>query len=104
MTPRSRSPAIPVVARATTLFEYLQSSLAYLFPPVVAVFLLGMFWKRCSGTGALAGLAIGHAVSLTVFGLQRTTDLFDIHFAYDILCAMSENCFSALVPDEDIYF
>ncbi len=72
---------VPIVARATTLFEYLQSSLAYLFPPVVAVFLLGLFWKRTSGTGALIGLVAGHLFSLGWFLLQRFTDIVPpIHF------------------------
>ncbi len=72
---------VPVVARATTLFEYLQSSLAYLFPPVVAVFILGLFWKRASGTGALVGMIVGHAVSIGTFVLQRSIPGFpQVHF------------------------
>ncbi len=71
---------VPVVARAATLFEYLQSSLAYLFPPVVGVFLVGLFWRRINGTGALAGLVVGHVASLTVFVLSQTTDWIDMHF------------------------
>lgn len=72
---------VPVVARASTLFEYLQSSLAYLFPPVVAVFLLGLFWKRANGTGALIGMIIGHGVAIATFLLDRFTDwLPSVHF------------------------
>jgi SSS family solute:Na+ symporter len=72
---------VPIVARASTLFEYLQSSLAYLFPPVVAVFLLGLFWKRTTGTAALAGMVAGHVISIGWFILQRITErLPPIHF------------------------
>ena len=72
---------VPVVAQSLTLFEYLQSALSYLFPPVVAVFVLGMFWRRASSAGAFAGLVSGHLLSLTVFVLQNTTNLIpEIHF------------------------
>jgi SSS family solute:Na+ symporter len=72
---------VPIVARATTLFEYLQSSLAYLFPPVVAVFVLGFFWRRATSAGALTGLLVGHGLSLAWFLTQRFTDwLPKIHF------------------------
>jgi len=65
---------VPVVSSFSTLFQYLQSALAYLFPPVVAVFLLGMFYKRATSTGALVGMIGGHVVSLTVFLLENFTE------------------------------
>lgn len=71
---------VPVVARATTLFEYLQSSLAYLFPPVVGVFLLGLFWRKTSGRAALTGLLLGHAVALGTFVTAQVTDWVTLHF------------------------
>ena len=71
---------VPVVARATTLFEYLQSSLAYLFPPVVGVFLLGLFWSRTTGPGALAGLLVGHIVALATFITTQVTGQSTLHF------------------------
>ena len=58
------------------------SKLVGLFVPSrVAVFLLGLFWKRTSGTGALIGLVAGHLFSLGWFVLQRFTDILPpIHF------------------------
>ena len=41
------------------LYVYLQSVQAYISPPIAAVFLLGVFWKRVNGAGALASLATG---------------------------------------------
>ncbi|MFQ5737934.1 MAG: sodium:solute symporter [Acidobacteriota bacterium] len=70
----------PVVARASTLFEYLQSALAYLVPQVVAIFFLGLFWKRATGTGALVGLLTGHALAVVVLILQRFSWFPQIHF------------------------
>ncbi|MCB0341771.1 MAG: sodium/solute symporter [Pseudobdellovibrionaceae bacterium] len=57
----------PMVARFETLFEYLQSSLAYLFPPVVAVFVMGLFWSRTSSRAALTGMVLTHGVAVAVF-------------------------------------
>ena len=44
------------------LYLYLQSVQAYIAPPIAAVFLLGILWKRLNGYGALASLLVGFAV------------------------------------------
>lgn len=72
---------VPVVASSESLFEYLQSSLAYLFPPVVAIVLLGLFWSRANGNGALAGLIGGHFVALTTFLLVQV-EIVQMHFLH----------------------
>lgn len=41
------------------LFIYLQSVQAYISPPIAAVFLLGVLWKRINGAGAFAALLTG---------------------------------------------
>ena len=46
------------------LFSYIQQVFSYAVPPVVAIFLLGMFWRRMNGAGALATLVFGHALGL----------------------------------------
>jgi SSS family solute:Na+ symporter len=72
---------VPVVASAETLFHYLQSALAFLFPPVVAVFILGFFVKRITARGAFGAMLGGHVVSLSVFIFQINEWYFrDIHF------------------------
>src|SRR3546814_9706107 len=40
----------PMLAGFPSLFEYFQSSLSYIVPPVVVAYLLGLFWSR--GTAA----------------------------------------------------
>ncbi len=70
----------PVVASFGTLFGYLQSALAYLVPPVAAVFIFGLFWKRANARGALAGLVAGHVLSLFVLVLQIRGVDTGIHF------------------------
>jgi SSS family solute:Na+ symporter len=41
------------------LYVYLQSVQAYISPPIAAVFLLGIMWKRVNSAGAIASLASG---------------------------------------------
>ncbi|HEU0228770.1 MAG TPA: sodium:solute symporter [Arachidicoccus soli] len=41
------------------MYVYLQSVQAYLSPPIAAIFLFGIFWRRVNGKGALASLLTG---------------------------------------------
>lgn len=53
----------PQIINFPNLWTYLQAMLAYLSPPVVACFLLGVFWPRASRGSAFAGLLTGHAAA-----------------------------------------
>jgi len=46
------------------LYHYLQSVQAYIAPPITAVFLLGIFWKRINTQGALTALVGGLILGL----------------------------------------
>jgi SSS family solute:Na+ symporter len=46
------------------LYQYLQSVQGYLAPPITAVFLLGMFWTRLNGRGAVWALAGGFILGM----------------------------------------
>lgn len=48
------------------LYQYLQSVQAYISPPIAAVFLIGIFWRRVNARGAMASLLVGF-----VFGAAR---------------------------------
>ena len=72
----------PVITRFPTLWEYLQSVLAYQSPPFVAVVLLGIFTTRMNGHGALAGLIGGHLMSLMLFLSIIVFGVIDLHFLY----------------------
>jgi SSS family solute:Na+ symporter len=49
------------------IYVYLQSVQAYISPPIAAVFLLGILWKRANGTGAFAALVAGFALGALRF-------------------------------------
>jgi SSS family solute:Na+ symporter len=46
------------------LYHYLQSVQSYLAPPITAVFLLGVFWKRINARGANAALFGGFIIGM----------------------------------------
>ncbi len=60
------------------LFNYIQQVFSYAVPPIAAVFLLGMFWKRMTGTAAIATLVVGHAVGATILGWVIWTQVHEM--------------------------
>lgn len=62
---------IPMMGRISNkLWIYLQSVQAYVSPPIAAVFLLGIAWKRINAQGALASLLTGFVLGATRFILE----------------------------------
>ena len=60
---------IPILKSLSgSLYEYLQNVQAFIAPPIAAVFLMGIFWKRINGSGALTALITGF-----VFGMTKLT-------------------------------
>jgi len=50
---------------SASLYQYLQNVQAYIAPPITAVFLLGIFWRRINGAGALSALVAGFLVGMS---------------------------------------
>ncbi len=46
------------------------SLICYIAPPITAVFILGVFWKRASSSGAMATLIVGSLLGFVVFLLE----------------------------------
>jgi SSS family solute:Na+ symporter len=72
----------PQISRFPTLWQYLQSILSYLTPPVVAVFLLGLFWRRANSAGALAGLIVGVPLGVLGWIAVELWALFELQYLY----------------------
>jgi SSS family solute:Na+ symporter len=49
---------------SSQLYVYLQSVQAYISPPIAAVFLLGVAWKRVNAKGAMASLGTGFVLGV----------------------------------------
>ncbi len=62
-------PVMPLVSGGG-LYKYLQSVQGYLAPPITAVFLLGLFWKRTNAYGAVWGLAAGFVLGMVKLTIQ----------------------------------
>lgn len=62
---------IPFMGRISSqLYVYLQSVQAYISPPIAVVFLLGIFWKRINGQGAIVSLIVGFFIGALRFVLE----------------------------------
>jgi len=81
----------PVILGFDTLWSYLQTTLAYVAPPALALFILGVFWQRATATGAISGMVAGHLTALAFLILgpvwqAQTGDyaapIFGISFLY----------------------
>lgn len=57
----------PMIDRFAGLFAYLQQGFAYVTPPLVAVFLLGVFNRKLGATAAFRACLTGHAISVAWF-------------------------------------
>jgi len=72
----------PEIDKYPTLWDYLQNALSYIAPPIVALFTLGVFWRRGNAQGAVAALIVGvlAAAFFLVFGAADWMP--KIHFLY----------------------
>ncbi|MFA5688136.1 MAG: sodium:solute symporter [Kiritimatiellales bacterium] len=74
---------VPMIARYSSLVTYYQEMLSMVAPPIVAVFLIGVFWKRANAAGAFAGLMGGMILGLIAicFKISGCGSVFgNIHF------------------------
>ena len=54
----------PNIEKFPSLWQYLQTVLGYIAPPIVACLLMGLFWKRANAQGAFAALIVGFGAGL----------------------------------------
>jgi len=52
------------------IYQYLQSVQAYVAPPIAAVFVIGLLWRRATSTGAMAALVTGFGAGLARLVLE----------------------------------
>ncbi|NNF15905.1 MAG: sodium/solute symporter [Gammaproteobacteria bacterium] len=96
------------------LFTYLQSVQAYISPPIAAVFLIGVLWKRVNSSGAIAALVVGLVLGIgrlvlemnqdVLTGmLQRIVNINFLHFATLLfaICAVVLIIVSLMNPQHD---
>ena len=62
--------ASPLFGHYTTIFEGINKLISYVAPPITAVFLLGVFWRRASGKSAFITLVAGMGLGAVIFVLD----------------------------------
>ena len=63
------------------LYQYIQAVQSFLAPPIVAVFVTGLLWKRMNARGAVWGLSLGFVLgmaklTLNAYGVETIPDFY----------------------------
>lgn len=61
------------------LFNYIQQVFSYAVPPMVAIFLLGIFWRRMTSPAALVTMIFGHALGALLLWLRSWMGAAGVH-------------------------
>jgi SSS family solute:Na+ symporter len=93
----------PQIENFGSLFKYLQRILSYAVPPVVVMFLAGMFWRRANATGAIATIVTGLIAGGILFALNEILGVISVHFLYIapllfVICIVAMVAASLLTP------
>lgn len=73
----------PMISQFGGLWAYLQQMFSIIVPPIAAVFLLGVFYRRGTARAALVTLIVGFAMGLGIIGLGQL-DLWPLHFSINV--------------------
>ena len=102
----------PQIANAQGLWSYLQQTLAWFSPPVVALFVGGLFFKRTNVKGAYACIGIGLIITVIVILQAIYGDSFmalpnflyvaGVHFAISLTALMVVSFVTAPPPQEAV--
>ncbi|XP_066547990.1 sodium/glucose cotransporter 4 isoform X2 [Amia ocellicauda] len=95
---------IPIIQTSNSgqLFDYIQSITSYLAPPITALFIMAVFWKRVNEPGAFWGLMVGLVIGFIRMILEfmytapscgkedtRPFLLKDVHYLYFALILLA---------------
>jgi len=73
----------PQIANFQGLWGYLQQMFGILVPPIVVIFLVGVFFKRGNGIAAFLTLLIGTGLGVATFILKQY-GLWDLHYTMNV--------------------
>jgi SSS family solute:Na+ symporter len=92
----------PLFGHYTTIFEGLNKLISDIAPPITAVFLLGVFWKRASGKAAIVTLVGGSLLGAVIFYLDwqkiYNGDFMLLAFLLLVACILLMTSMSFLFP------
>jgi solute:Na+ symporter, SSS family len=76
----------PFIGNFKTLFEYVQSALAYIIPSIVALYFMGLFSRYITASAAFGVVVVGLVGGVTLFITKEVTTIWadlglpDIHY------------------------
>lgn len=73
----------PQIANFTGLWDYLQQMFSIIVPPIVVIFLVGVFYKRGNGHGAFWTLVFGTLIGVLLFILGEN-GMWPLHFTVNV--------------------
>lgn len=83
---------IPIIQGKNGLYDYLQSVQGYFSPPILTVFLLGVFWKRMNAHGAMTALVVGFVLAILRLGIDTAATL-GMTFSENSFCWFVNNVY-----------
>ncbi len=74
----------PQIVHFDKLWDYLQKSLAWFCPPIVALFVMGLFWRGANAKGSHLGIFVGSilTISLIIMDIWFSEITWLPHFLY----------------------
>ncbi len=73
----------PQIANFSGLWDYLQQMFSIIVPPIVVIFLVGVFYKRGNGPGAFWTLILGTLIGVLLFILGEN-GMWPLHFTVNV--------------------
>ncbi|MEO9477373.1 MAG: sodium:solute symporter [Cyclobacteriaceae bacterium] len=70
----------PQITHFDKLWDYLQQALSWFCPPIIALFIVGLLWKKANTTGAISAIIFGSAI--TIFSIATQGAPWKPHFLY----------------------
>jgi SSS family solute:Na+ symporter len=101
----------PKIGEFPKLWDYLQNTLAWFCPPVVALFVMGLFTKKSNNAGALACILTGSIITFALVGLKMTGSTYELpnflyvafwHFIICCIAVIIGSMFGANKPDAEL--
>jgi SSS family solute:Na+ symporter len=100
----------PMVGRFGSIFSYAQDSWALMLAPVMAVFILAIFWKRMTRAAAVAALCLAVPMLVLVYlrqfyGVLAAVNIFNLSgiiFILSLVLIMGVSAFTPAPTDENL--
>ncbi len=101
----------PQIGNFEKLWDYLQNTLAWFCPPIVALFVMGLFTRHVNNMGAIASIVVGSSITVWLIGLKFTgstlvlPNFLYVAFLHFLLCCAVLYFFSFLgqtKPDAEL--